>query len=191
MLGQRNRDGAGGRGQAAAVVGGCGARQGEGGIVGRAVRDGQAGKLRRGQRPAAVVIVGAGRQGGVARHAAEGDRQRLVVLAGAERIDQRGADRERNRGVLGAAGGGHRQARGVGMLGQRNRDRAGGRGQAAAVVGGGGDRRGEAGIVGRAGRDGQAGELRRGQRPAAVVIVGAGRQGGVARHATITTAAGR
>src|SRR5260370_39127338 len=44
-----------------------------------------------------------------------------TTLFRSERIDQRGADRERNRGVLGAAGGGHRQARGVGMLGQRNR----------------------------------------------------------------------
>src|SRR5260370_30257368 len=115
--------------------------------------------MRGDERQVGPEVVGAVLRGGVARHAAEGDRQRLVVLAGAERIDQRGADRERNRGVLGAAGGGHRQARGVGMLGQRNRDRAGGRGQAAAVVGGGGDRQGGAGSA-EGGRGGEEGSSR-------------------------------
>src|SRR5260370_575833 len=83
MLGQRNRDGAGGRGQAAAFFFLMIRRPPRSTLFPYTTLFRSAGQLRRGQRPAAAAVVGAGRQGGVARHAAEGDRQRLVVLAGA------------------------------------------------------------------------------------------------------------
>ena len=54
--------------------GGCD-RRGLGARVERTRRDGEAGELGRGQRPAAVAVVRPGRQGGILRHACDGDRE--------------------------------------------------------------------------------------------------------------------
>ena len=83
------------------------------------------GQLSRRQRPAAVEIVGAGRQRGVAWHAENSHRQRCI------RIDIGGADVQRDRAVLIATGVGHAERRRVDGPGDDDRHRLG---RARAVV---------------------------------------------------------